>query len=322
MPIGMYYCKLNLTKTKVMLINVFILLHSCPECRRPVHVTCGTPHSEDDEGFGQRVWCSSVRPECMLSTVPAVETAVHVDTDAISMSSSVPALTTPEGPALKKKKKRSVYPQQCKEIGVHLARKNGVSKTCKEIDVYRTTLQRWKTDSHLPHVPLDQAPPETAIPRDLAVLKTVEMHLRTDLENINMYQHYVQLPPKKKAKLKKSTTQAIRMKQDEFITLDGCGEEYLTLLESIDESLLEDRLASRMENILDGTIRGAEQAMINDSLNHSMRLRETNKAKATDAAWKGRKRNFLVRCILILKGKLLQKGRLTKMISYSPDVLV
>lgn len=82
------------------------------------------------------------------------------------------------------------------------------------------------------------------------------------------------------------------MKQDEFITLDGCGEEYLTLLESIDESLLEDRLASRMENILDGTIRGAEQAMINDSLNHSMRLRETNKAKATDAAWKEGKEIF------------------------------
>jgi arginine repressor len=45
----------------------------CPDCRRAVHRFCGTPYGKDEEGFGQRIWCSKSE-QCQLK-VPADATS-------------------------------------------------------------------------------------------------------------------------------------------------------------------------------------------------------------------------------------------------------
>ena len=45
--------------------------HLCPGCHRPVHPFCGKPYELDDEGHGQRIWCSK-SGACTLSVKPAL----------------------------------------------------------------------------------------------------------------------------------------------------------------------------------------------------------------------------------------------------------
>ena len=46
--------------------------HRCPDCHRPVHRFCGTPFGKDEEGYGQRIWCSKSE-RCQLKNNPAPE---------------------------------------------------------------------------------------------------------------------------------------------------------------------------------------------------------------------------------------------------------
>jgi hypothetical protein len=69
---------------------------SCPVCRNAVHAICGTPFAEDDEGFGQRRWCSkteacskvvlaSFGESCIRSSCPDSDCA---DDSSLSLSAS------------------------------------------------------------------------------------------------------------------------------------------------------------------------------------------------------------------------------------------
>lgn len=275
----------------------------CPGCKRAVHVICGTAHADDEEGWGQRFWCSSVATECLLSSVtPAVGTAVH-ETISLPGSSSSAALTCPvpviSASVSATRKKRNVYPDVCKQAALQVDMAIGPKKTCETFGIpSESVLRKWRKIFPAPAVyqgPLDPEKP----PRNIPELQLLAPHLRTQAENLLIFQHFVQSPPEKKRKatkeshLEKSNPEHATF--GDFWAAEGESEAYLGEVEKIADSELEEAIALQLEKKIDENISAAGRSLIQSSMDFILKIRTKTKSKATRDAWDPRKKRFLVR---------------------------
>jgi hypothetical protein len=58
-------------------LRFLIASYSCPDCNRSVHRFCGTPYGKDEEGYGQRIWCTKSE-QCQLSATNVAGTPAEL----------------------------------------------------------------------------------------------------------------------------------------------------------------------------------------------------------------------------------------------------
>ena len=67
------------------LVNATIIennmLHRCPFCSRTVHPFCGKPYEADEEGYGQRIWCSKTG-QCVFSHQQQLQSDLKLCSDS------------------------------------------------------------------------------------------------------------------------------------------------------------------------------------------------------------------------------------------------